>query len=252
MEALVKSYVDWMREGISYRDVGNGWHEVVTPFLNHRNDMIEVYLKSDGDEIVLSDGGNTLNELCLSGVNIESSPKRTRDLDNVLLCFGVSKTEKDELTIRAKTKKFPEAKHRFIQAILAIDDMHMVSRAKVESFFLEDIATYLGLHDMPFVENAAFTGKSGFKHTIDFVLPKTNARRERAIKAINKPKKDNIGSALWMLEDTRLIRPETVGMVILNDEQEVSTEVYKALKEYDIPYMKWSSRSNPANILLAA
>jgi hypothetical protein len=243
MEELVNSYVEWIRKGISLRELSNGWHEVVTPFLNHKNDMIELYLKKqENEQITISDGGNTINELTLSGVDIDRSKKRMEELNIILRSFGISRTEKNELLTNTDTKKFPETKHRLIQAILCIDDMFMLSSPKVESFFIEDVTTFFELNDIIFVKDTSFIGKSGFSHKFDFTLPKIKQRKEVAIKAINSPRRDKISSAIWMIEDTRLVRPETEGLIIINDENDIPNDIHQALKKYNIPYFAWSSR----------
>jgi Domain of unknown function DUF1828/Domain of unknown function DUF1829 len=244
MKELVNSYVEWIRKGLSLREISNGWHEVVTPFLNHKNDMIELYLKQDNEQITISDGGNTINELILSGIDIDRSKKRIEELNIILRSFGISKNGNNELFIHTDSKKFPETKHRLIQAVLSIDDMFMLSSPKVESFFIEDVTTFFELNDVIFVKDTSFTGKSGFSHKFDFTLPKIKQRKEVAIKAINTPRKDKIGSVMWMIEDTRLVRPETDGLVIINDENDIPNDIQQALKEYNIPYFAWSNRTN--------
>src|SRR5690606_16535330 len=155
------------------------WHEVVTPFLNHRNDMIELYLRQEGnDSILISDGGTTISELKLSGVDIDRSNKRTNELNTILRSFGISKSEENELIAKADAAKFPEVKHRIIQAILSIDDLFVLSKPKVESFFIEDVTTFFELNDVIFVRDTTFVGKSGFSHKFDFTLPKIKQRRE--------------------------------------------------------------------------
>jgi hypothetical protein len=240
MKELVDSYIDWIREGMSLRSLGNGWHEVVTPFLNHKNDMIELYIKQQNDQITISDGGNTLNELMLSGV--DRSRKRTNELNVILRSFGVSKNGSNELVINTDTKKFPESKHRLIQAVLSIDDMFMLSSPKVESFFIEDVTTFFDIKDIIYVKDTSFVGKSGFSHKFDFTLPKIKQRKEVAIKAINMPRKDKIGSVMWMIEDTKLVRPDTDGLIIINDEHDIPNDIHQALQEYKIPYFAWSDR----------
>ncbi len=252
MKDLVNSYVEWIRKGISLREVGNGWHEVVTPFLNHRNDMIELYLKQEKEQILISDGGNTLNELILNGVDIERSKKRTDELNTILRSFGVSKNGNNELFARTDVKKFPEVKHRIIQAVLSIDDMFMLSSPKVESYFIEDVTTFFDLNEVIFVKDVTFVGKSGFSHKFDFTLPKIKQRKEVAIKTINTPRKDRIESVMWMIEDTRLLRPETDGLVIINDENEIPNDIRQALMEYKIPFFEWSKRLENLNILKIA
>lgn len=244
MKELVNSYVEWIRKGLSLREISNGWHEVVTPFLNHKNDMIELYLKQDNEQITISDGGNTINELVLSGIDIDRSKKRTEELDSILRSFGISINANNELFIKTDSKRFPETKHRLIQAVLSIDDMFMLSSPKVESFFIEDVTTFFELNDVIFVKDTSFIGKSGFSHKFDFTLPKIKQRKEVAIKAINTPRKDKIGSVMWMIEDTRLVRPETDGLVIINDENDIPNDIQQALKEYNIPYFAWSNRTS--------
>ena len=179
--------------------------------------MIELYVRQDGNEkIILSDGGNTVNELKLSGLDIDKSKKRLDEFNTILRSFGLHKDEKKEISIVTDTKKFPEVKHRLIQAILSIDDMFMLSEPKVESFFTEDVAVFFELNDILFVKDTSFVGKSGFSHKFDFTLPKIKDRKELAIRAINKPRKDIIGGVMWTIEDMRIVRPNTDGLVIIN------------------------------------
>ncbi|UII27688.1 DUF1828 domain-containing protein [Fulvivirga maritima] len=252
MIELVNSYVDWIKKGISLREVGDGWHEVITPFLNHKNDMIEIYLRKESDgSISISDAGVTLSELKLSGIDIDRSEKRAKELDIILRSFGILRTENNELIAKTTTKNFPQVKHRVIQAILSIDDLFVLAKPKVESFFIEDVITFFELRDVIYVRDTTFIGKSGFSHKFDFTLPKIKQRKEIAIKAINTPRKDRIESVMWMLEDTRLVRPETEGLLILNDESEISSEVQRALEEYNIKYFEWSNREDNIPKLVA-
>ncbi|MBL3655081.1 DUF1828 domain-containing protein [Fulvivirga sediminis] len=252
MIELVNSYVDWIKKGISLREVGDGWHEMITPFLNHKNDMIEIYLRKESDgSISISDAGVTLSELKLSGIDIDRSEKRAKELDIILRSFGILRTENNELIAKTTTKNFPQVKHRVIQAILSIDDLFVLAKPKVESFFIEDVITFFELRDVIYVRDTTFIGKSGFSHKFDFTLPKIKQRKEVAIKAINTPRKDRIESVMWMLEDTRLVRPETEGLLILNDENEISSEVQRALEEYNIKYFEWSKREDNIPNLVA-
>lgn len=252
MKELVNSYVDWIRDSLTLRDVGNGWHEIVTPFLNHRNDMIELYLRQEGEEIVLSDGGNTINELTLSGTDINRSQKKTEELNNILRSFGIQKNAHNEISARTSAKKFPQVKHRFIQAIISVDDMFMLSTPKIESFFTEEVSSFFELNEIIFIKDISFVGKSGFTHKFDFTLPKMKGRKEVAIKAINKPRKTSIGGVMWMIEDTKILRPDTDGLVILNDEEEISSDIYQALEEYKIPHLSWKNRSEAFSQLKVA
>lgn len=245
MKYLVDSYVEWIRQGLIIREVKGGWHEIVTPFLNHKNDMIELYIKEEGEQITLSDGGNTINELKLSGLDISKSAKRSEDLNVILRSFGLQRVNNGkEISVKTDKKRFPEVKHRLIQAILSVDDIFMLSEPKVKSFFIEDVSVFFELNDVVFVKDTMFNGKSGFTHKFDFTLPKIKKRAEIVVRAINHPRKDIVGSTLWMLEDTKLSRPNTQGLVILNDYADISTDIYSAFDEYGITYLNWSNRNS--------
>ncbi len=252
MQHLVESYLNWIRESTSLRNVGGGWHEIVTPFLNHKNDMIELYVRKDDGKIVLSDGGNTINELNLSGLDVEKSKKRASELQSILQSFGIRKNGSKEISVSTDERHFPEVKHRMIQAILAIDDMHMLTEPRVQSFFVEDVAAYFELNEVVYLKDTLFTGKSGFTHKFDFALPKIKNRPETAVKAIPNPRKDRIESFMWMIEDTKSIRETTKGLVILNDAHDISPDIYEALRQYQIPYLNWSKRNDNLDQLKAA
>lgn len=251
MEDLINSYVSWIRQGMTLQNLGNGWFELVTPFLNHKNDMIELYLRQDQNGIEISDKGVTINELALSGIDLERSKKKTEELNSILKSFGVFKNGKNEIFVKTDTRKFPEVKHRIIQAILTIDDMFMLSSPKVESFFLEDIETFFEVNNVIYWKDLTVNGKSGFSHKFDFSLPKIGNRREIAIKALNSPRKDLINGVLWSFEDTRNARPETDGLVIINDSNDLPPDVTQALEEYNIPFLPWSKRLNNLSRLRA-
>ncbi len=244
MKQLVESYVEWIKKSLSLREVGNGWHEVVTPFLNHKNDMVELYLKKQGDQVLLSDGGNTLNELYLSGIEFNKSKKRTEELNSIMRSFGVQKNGEDEIFAVTDVKRFPEVKHRLIQAILSIDDLFVLAEPKVESFFIEDIADFFDTNEVIYVRDNFFTGKSGFSHKFDFTIPKIKNKPEMVIRAINIPRKDFIGGVIWTFEDTRDARPNTNGMVILNDKSDIPLGILEALKQYKVPFFNWSQRDD--------
>ncbi len=49
----------------------------------------------------------------------------------------------------------------------------------VLSLFYEDVVTWLDLHEIRYTPKVKFTGKSGFDHLFDFVIPKSRSSPER-------------------------------------------------------------------------
>lgn len=66
----VDNYVEWLSENMFATDI-DGNIEVTAPFLDSRNDYLQVYVrKLDEDLYVISDGGHIARELELVGMNM--------------------------------------------------------------------------------------------------------------------------------------------------------------------------------------
>jgi hypothetical protein len=135
--------------------------------------------------------------------------------------------------------------------MLAIDDMFMLSEPKVESFFIEDVADFFELKDIGSIRDTMFAGKSGFSHRFDFSIPKTKSRNETLVRAINTPRQDTISSVLWAFEDTKTIRLNTDGIVILNDKNDIPSTIFDALDEYGLTGYRWTQREELVSKLVA-
>ena len=242
MEDLIELYLSWLKQKINYEEI-NGYYEITTPFVNHINDYIQFYLRRDEkDNIYMTDDGETLNNLEMAGVDI-SSPARKRELDSILNGFGV-KLKGNELITIATPSTFPMRKHNFLQAIMAVDDLFIVSSPKVEQFFLEDIANFLHQNNVRFSRNIILQGKSTFQHKFDFLIPSSLKAPERIIKAVSSPKKQNIIANLFAFEDTKQAR-NNEGIMILNDlEKEIAPDVSQAIAEYGIYDFSWKKRED--------
>lgn len=238
---LVSSYLDWLKSNIKITEVG-GFQEISTPFLDRHNDFIQIYVKQEGEKLILTDDGYTVSDLIMSGCDI-SSPRRKDVLNTILNGFGV-RLSKEELVVETRKEDFPQKKHSLIQAILSVNDMFMMSSHRVASLFLEDVERYFDLHEIRYTPSVQFVGKSGFSHRFDFVIPASKKRPERLLRAINNPNKDKATGVLFAWNDTKEIRKHDTSMyVILNDtDKKVSSEVSKAFSEYGVNTISWSRR----------
>jgi hypothetical protein len=249
MKYLIDSYLSWLKQKINYKEI-NGYYEITTPFVNHINDYIQFYLKRDEkDHIYMTDDGETLNNLEMAGVDI-NSPARKKELDSILNGFGVRLRE-NELITMATPATFPMRKHNFLQALMAVDDLFIVASPKVEQFFIEDVTNYLQQNNIRFSPNIILQGKSSFQHKFDFLIPSSINAPERIIKAVSSPKKQNIIAHLFAFEDTKQAR-NNEGIMILNDlEKDVAPEVLQAIEEYGINDFSWKNRDKWLEKLIA-
>lgn len=249
MKELIQSYVDWLKQKINYKEV-NGHFEVTTPFVNHINDYLQFYLKRDtNDRIHITDDGETLNNLEMAGVDINSAARK-KELDTILNGFGVLMKGR-ELTTFATPSTFPMRKHNFLQAMLAVDDLFVVASPKVESYFLEDVINFLNQNNIRYSPNIILQGKSSFQHKFDMLIPSSQRAPERILKVVSSPKKQNIIAHLFAFEDTKQAR-NSEGIMILNDvEKEIAAEVSQAISEYGIYEFSWQRREEEKEKLAA-
>lgn len=244
-DEIINEYLRWVRDNTFARTLSDGGVcAVSTPFLDRHNDHVEVFLKKSNGNIRISDHGYTIADLKMSGFEI-STPKREQILKTTLNGFGVHVGQENELYVDATAQNIGQKKHYFLQAILAVNDMFNLAQETVYSLFKEDVENYLRANEVFFSKDIKITGKSGFDHNIDFLIPPIRKHPERLIKAINSPKKDPIMSAIMAYSDITQVRETpTRQFVIYNDaERTVSSDVIAALVNYEIKPIAWTTRN---------
>lgn len=199
-EQLVDAYVGWLRNGLSVEKLEEAC-ELTTPFLDRHNDHLQIYAVKHNGKIVLSDDGYVLSDLRTSGLDL-TTPKRKAVLEAILNGFGV-RTDGKQILVDASQRNLGQRLHSLIQAMLAVNDMFVMAQPCVAGFFWEDVKAFLDQHDVRYSPRVKISGRSGFDHGIDFLIPKSRTRPERLIQAINAPSKNTIGTYLFALEDIR-------------------------------------------------
>ena len=253
LKDLVESYITWLHQRISLEKIpgeGDGWHSLRTPFLDKHNDFIEIYVKVDDDQVVLSDDGYTLDELEISGCSINSH-KRREILRQNLAIFGIEESD-GALVMRCNAADFSARKHMFLQGLIAIGDMMYLSSPTVVSVFKDDVEAWLEKNDIRFTPTIKLTGKSGFDHVFDFVIPKSKKQPERLVRIFSRPNRERAESMVFSWVDTKEIRPpETQAYAILNDAEPIPDSVYGALSAYGVNHVTWRNRDEYAEQLAA-
>lgn len=245
VQTLVDHYVSWLKDRTVLREVADSV-EITTPYLDRHNDYLQIYARRENDAFVLTDDGYIIDDLKLSGCNLESK-KRQNLLRLTLNGFGVQLRD-DALTVHASKDNFPARKHSLIQAMLAVNDLFYLAKPIVASIFLEDVTAWLDVHEVPANPKVRFKGKSGYDHVFDFVVPQSRQQPERIIKAISRPVRGTAEAVAFALLDTQDIRPaDSRAYALLNDsEHPLPSGVMDALRSYDVRGVPWTDRENVA------
>lgn len=251
VQDLMDAYSRWLKDKTVLKEVGADWLEVTTPHLDRHNDYLQLYLRKEGGNYLLTDDGYTINDLINSGCPLDS-PKRQELLKTTLAGFGIQ-LEGDKLLARATPENFSLRKHNFIQAMLAVNDLFYLASPFVSSLFYEDVTRWMELAEIRFTPKVKFTGKSNYDHMFDFVIPKSRTQPERIVQAISSPKKDAAEALVFKWLDTRETRsPDSKLYAFLNDgNSAVSQPVIEALKNYDLNPILWSEREQVRQALVA-
>ena len=243
IQSLLDEYTRWLKDKTVLRQVDD-WVEVTTPYLDRHNDALQLYVQRRNGGFLLSDDGYILSDLERSGCTLDS-PKRQALLRTTLNGFGV-RLENNRLELVATADNFAPKKHNLIQAMLAVNDLFALASPIVVSLFYEDVVAWLDLNDIRYTPRVKFTGKSGYDHLFDFVIPKSRQAPERLLRTINRPNADSAKAFVFSWLDTRDARPEDAqAIALLNDtEQSPAVGAVEALRSYAIEPVLWSEREH--------
>ena len=250
IQRLLDDYLAWLKDRTKLREIDD-WVEITTPYLDRHNDYLQIYAKQHNGGFLLTDDGYTMTDLEQGGCKLDSR-KRQDLLKMTLNGFGVQ-LRQNALEIHATHETFPLRKHNLVQAMLAVNDMFCLAMPMVASLFHEDVVNWLELHDVRYTPNVKFTGKSGYDHMFDFVIPKLRRQPERILKTINRPNRDTAQVVAFSWIDTKEARPsDSKAYAFVNDtEQTVSGAVLDALQNYEMRPVPWSEREKVREELAA-
>lgn len=238
---LIDQYWGWLRDQTSLREVSD-WIEITTPYLDRHNDYLQVYARPDEGGWYLTDDGYVIDDLVQSGCNVESS-KRQSMLNLTLAGFGV-RLDAGALVVKASRTDFALRKHNLVQAMLSVGDLFYLSAPSVASLFYEDVVAWLDDSNIRYTPNVKFSGKSGYDHRFDFVIPKSKEQPERVLRAVNRPRRETAHMVAFSWIDTKDVRsPDSRAYAILNDtEKPIAANVLGAVRSYGVHPVPWSER----------
>ena len=241
MQSLMDQYLTWLKEQTTWRLVDD-WIEITTPYLDRHNDYLQIYARQHDAGYLLTDGGEVLADLQQSGCKLDS-PKRRALLQMTLRGFGV-REHQGALEIDATVENFASCHHALIQAMLAVNDLFYLAVPMVTSLFYEDVIGWLDVSEIRYIQDVKLTGKTGYDHLFDFVIPKSRQQPERIVQTMNRPSREYAQSLTFAWLDTKEVRsPDSRAYAFLNDtDQAVPTGTLDALRSYDVHPVLWSKR----------
>ena len=250
--SLVDGYLRWLRENLRAEEIDGGV-VITTPFLDRHSDEIELFLSKDNGAFRISDDGYTVSDLRSGGVDLAKGSRRDQ-LVRILNGYGVH-LDGEELWVKATQAEFPQKKHNLMQAILAVDDLHVVAKEEVLQFFRDDVVEFLRREEIPLLRDVKLSGKSGLDHHFDIGLPSDARHPERVLKAINTLRRDTATAFAFSVEDVRNVRGHDAlgAFAVVNDSEGApAAENLDVLRNYGVVPILWSERNSARQLILAA
>lgn len=250
--SFIDAYLRWLRENLRVQEIGDAI-AISTPFLDRHNDEIELFVEKQNGSILLSDDGYTIQDLRSSGIELMKG-NRHQHLLKIINGYGVQ-LHGNALSVKATPTDFAQKKHNLLQAILAVDDLHVTAKEEVLQFFREDVEELLRSQKMPVFRDVKLSGKSGLDHHFDVGFPSIGTQPEGVLRAINALRRDTAMSMAFAVEDVRHIRGHDAlgAFAVINDSDATpSTEHLDALKSYGVVPILWSERDRARDVIIAA
>lgn len=212
---LIANYHDWLRAGTSVRDAGE-WVEITTPFLDRHNDCLQVFLQPCENGFLLTDHGYTIDDLEFCGVSLDTDTRKS--LLSVTLNGFAVRLNGAELQVTATFENVGVRMHNLLQAMLAVNDLYVLSRSSVANVFGDDVAEWLKNANVSFERNYMVVGSSGLDYRFDFRLPPSEMQPPRYLVTINSSFRAAVERTICAWVDTRSKREDdSRGYVVYND-----------------------------------
>ncbi|MGN0366747.1 MAG: DUF1829 domain-containing protein [Suilimivivens sp.] len=246
-------YFKWLYDNTMQFNINDNISRLTLPYLDRNNDCTEIYVKSVGNDYIITDDGETLGELYLSNFNLFSSQKRESIFNQILLAHGISKSDNDELFASCSKDDLYQKVHMLTQCMIKVSDLFYTAKNTVQSLFIEDVQSYLDENDIRYSPNISFLGVSGLTTNYDFVIPKYKDVPERIIKVVNNIDQSQTNSILFLWNDTSQARAgySSVLYVFLQDtDKKIPQSVITTMNNYNVIPVKWSKREDYINDLV--
>lgn len=253
---LSKAYHDWLLEEINFSTVDNNVIRIDTPFYDRHNDSLILYaVPKNNTNLMVTDGGYTLDDLEVEGISVTRSEKRKKIFLDQLTSYGVKyDTENNFLFIDSNVEKFPNDKHRLLQAMLFTNDLFLTENKRTKSLFLEDVENYFEEHDIRALEGASFIGSAGLTHKFEFSIAGSAKRNipDKLIKVISSPRNEMYAKVLAtdVKYNRNVVKPNTLFYTFINNqEKEIAAPIISLMTTEEIQVIPFTEREKFASEL---
>ncbi len=146
----------------------NQFIRIRTPFLYPDGDIIDVFLKENGDHLVLSDLGETLRWLRMQTISARRTKKQNALIDDVCLNHNVEQLKGMILVRVQQPSDLGVMLMRLCQALLGVSDIWFTFRNQAFESIVDEVEAYLLEKGVSYGRNVKVLGRSTRSWNVDF------------------------------------------------------------------------------------
>lgn len=252
METLIKRYFDYLKEITDVEFIEEtGYYLVYFPLPNRYDEFTSIYLKTDKDNIIITDGGDSIREIQMLGIDIFNN-HRTKLLNKTLKSRGMKldKNTNEILTI-TDIENFYYDFNMYLRGISNIQDFYLTKRENALRIFADEFKEYIGTYSsnetFSLEDNISFTGKSNAKLTFNYKLTSQKTNKSTFIKL--QSSSDDVYKNIFLWDDLKdEEKNDNSFLVVINDKGKVSEqkhqEIQQIYKSRNIDSIDWSDKEN--------
>ena len=141
--------------------------KVRTPFLYPDGDIVDLFVRDEGSQVVVSDLGESLRWLRNQTLAMKRPPKQRQLIEDIKLTNDVELI-KGMLVVRARPDALADAVMRIGQAAVRVGDLWFTMQNRAVQSITDDVAAFLLEESFAFQRNAKALGRSQKAWTVDF------------------------------------------------------------------------------------
>jgi hypothetical protein len=240
-EEIVGSYIGQLKGDFACLPAPDNRLRLITPYLYPDHDRIELFIRTQGEDVTISDLGETLTYLETTGLEIIGNTIREFKVHRIAEGVGVE-IERGIIAKRGKLQDVGELIFDVVTACKAIGDLVYSTRAYEPALFEEEVAGYLIAEHFHVEPRAPIVGKSGTNYKVNL---RVKVGLQDALVATISPKTPK-GSIRKVNDTFRMwsdVNGDRIKYSVFNDEVAlVRPEDVFLLQQANSRVFRWSAR----------
>lgn len=144
------------------------YQRIRTPYLYPDGDNIDLFCKTEGDVVFVSDLGESTRWLRMQTVSPRRSPKQKALIEDACLTHGVE-FYKGMLLARCRSDdQIADVAFRLAQVAIRVSDLWFTFRTRSVESVTDEVADFLTERELRFERGEKLVGRSGRSWTVDF------------------------------------------------------------------------------------